>query len=279
MSVCNLPLVLLYGEYPRSPEKSASNADANLAPLAPPGDRLIGHDDEHGVFSCTILTDPSCPICGTVFLPDASPVGLCPACLFRNALSDDQDPDELPDDSSTMVPPGAEVGPFLIPRPDVCPMTRQEITNLLRAARDGSPQALGELYERLGGRLLALIRLRMGRDLRARLESRDILQNTLLKSFQRLDQFDGGKRRLVDGVAGADCRKRDSRPGGLSAPSAARYGRRHLARRDRHRGPRDLAIGDQPGLCCTNRHNGSSRHSRRSSQRTERSSCCESSRS
>ena len=70
-------------------------------------------------------------------------------------------------------------------------MTREASTNLLRAARDGSPQALGELYERLGGRLLALIRLRMGRDLRARLESRDILQNTLLKSFQRLHQFDG----------------------------------------------------------------------------------------
>jgi RNA polymerase sigma-70 factor (ECF subfamily) len=71
-------------------------------------------------------------------------------------------------------------------------MTRRASTDLLRAARDGSSQALDELYEHVGGRLLALIRLRMGRDLRARLESRDILQNTLLKSFQRLDQFDGG---------------------------------------------------------------------------------------
>jgi RNA polymerase sigma-70 factor, ECF subfamily len=71
-------------------------------------------------------------------------------------------------------------------------MTRQESTALLRAARDGSPEALGQLYERCAGRLLAIIRLRMGRDLRARLESRDILQNTLLKSFQHLDQFEGG---------------------------------------------------------------------------------------
>lgn len=71
-------------------------------------------------------------------------------------------------------------------------MTRQESAALLRAARDGSPEALGQLYERCAGRLLAIIRLRMGRDLRARLESRDILQNTLLKSFQRLDQFEGG---------------------------------------------------------------------------------------
>lgn len=71
-------------------------------------------------------------------------------------------------------------------------MTRQESADLLRAARDGSPQALDQLYERCAGRLLALIRLRMGRDLRARLESRDILQNTLLKSFQRMGQFEGG---------------------------------------------------------------------------------------
>jgi RNA polymerase sigma-70 factor (ECF subfamily) len=71
-------------------------------------------------------------------------------------------------------------------------MTRQESAALLRAARDGSPEALGQLYERCAGRLLAIIRLRMGRDLRARLESRDVLQNALLKSFQHLDQFEGG---------------------------------------------------------------------------------------
>jgi RNA polymerase sigma-70 factor, ECF subfamily len=71
-------------------------------------------------------------------------------------------------------------------------MTRQESAALVRAARDGSPEALGQLYERCAGRLLAIIRLRMGRDLRARLESRDILQNTLLKSFQHLEQFEGG---------------------------------------------------------------------------------------
>lgn len=71
-------------------------------------------------------------------------------------------------------------------------MTREESTVLLREARRGSPEALGELYERYGGRLLAIIRLRLGRDLRARIESRDVLQATLLKSFQRLDQFEGG---------------------------------------------------------------------------------------
>ena len=71
-------------------------------------------------------------------------------------------------------------------------MTREESTALLLAARAGSADALDQLYRRFAGRLLAVIRLRMGRDLRARVESRDILQSTLLKSFEHLDQFSGG---------------------------------------------------------------------------------------
>jgi RNA polymerase sigma-70 factor (ECF subfamily) len=71
-------------------------------------------------------------------------------------------------------------------------MTRQESTVLLREARQGSQEALGELYARYGTRLMAFIRMRMGRDLRSRVESRDILQATLLKSFQRIAQFEGG---------------------------------------------------------------------------------------
>ena len=57
--------------------------------------------------------------------------------------------------------------------------------NLLERAKAGSPEALNLVYDRCAGRLLAFIRLRLGRDLRARFESRDILQATLLKSFQR----------------------------------------------------------------------------------------------
>lgn len=70
-------------------------------------------------------------------------------------------------------------------------MSRQESGALLREARAGSSAALDELYRRYGGRLLAWIRLRMGRDLRARLESRDIAQAALTKSFERFDQFSG----------------------------------------------------------------------------------------
>jgi RNA polymerase sigma-70 factor (ECF subfamily) len=71
-------------------------------------------------------------------------------------------------------------------------MTRDESTALLVGARAGSVEAIDRLYRRVGGRLLAIIRVRMGRDLRRRVESHDILQATLLKSFERLDQFAGG---------------------------------------------------------------------------------------
>jgi RNA polymerase sigma-70 factor (ECF subfamily) len=69
-------------------------------------------------------------------------------------------------------------------------MDRHESTALLRRAREGQRDALDALYQRVGGRLLAFIRLRLGRTLRAQLESRDILQATFLKSFEHLQQFE-----------------------------------------------------------------------------------------
>jgi RNA polymerase sigma-70 factor (ECF subfamily) len=68
---------------------------------------------------------------------------------------------------------------------------------LLERAKAGSPEALNLVYERASGRLLAFIRLRLGRDLRARLESRDILQATLLKSLQRLGDLRGNDTRSL----------------------------------------------------------------------------------
>ncbi|MEX1128600.1 MAG: RNA polymerase sigma factor [Vicinamibacterales bacterium] len=70
-------------------------------------------------------------------------------------------------------------------------------SELLERAKAGSPEALNLVYERAAGRLLAFIRLRLGRDLRARLESRDILQATLLKSFQRLGDLRGNDTRSL----------------------------------------------------------------------------------
>lgn len=68
---------------------------------------------------------------------------------------------------------------------------------MLKQARTGSPEALNLLYERCAGRVLAFIRLRLGKDLRARLESRDILQATLLKSLEHLDDLEGSDTRSL----------------------------------------------------------------------------------
>jgi len=70
-------------------------------------------------------------------------------------------------------------------------MDRQETAALIERAKAGSDAALNALYARCAGKLLPLIRLRMGRSLRTELESRDVLQTVLLKSFQRLGQFEG----------------------------------------------------------------------------------------
>ncbi len=72
-------------------------------------------------------------------------------------------------------------------------MDRQESADLLGRAREGSREALDLIFGRFAGKLLALIRLRMDRPLRARIESRDILQLTLLKAFERIAEFRGSE--------------------------------------------------------------------------------------
>jgi RNA polymerase sigma-70 factor (ECF subfamily) len=76
-------------------------------------------------------------------------------------------------------------------------MSGETSSDLLQRARSGSPEALNLLYERCAGRLLAFIRLRLGRDLRSRLESRDILQATLLKSLEHLGDLKGNETRSL----------------------------------------------------------------------------------
>ncbi|MEM1179490.1 MAG: sigma-70 family RNA polymerase sigma factor [Acidobacteriota bacterium] len=63
---------------------------------------------------------------------------------------------------------------------------------LLQEAREGSIEAVNALFAKYGQKLLSLIRLRMGPSLRRRLESQDVLQHTMLKAYERLDQFAGG---------------------------------------------------------------------------------------
>jgi RNA polymerase sigma-70 factor (subfamily 1) len=70
-------------------------------------------------------------------------------------------------------------------------MEHSESSALLRRARDGSASALNDLLDHNAGKLLAFIRLRMGRNLRAHLESHDILNVTMLNALQRINQFEG----------------------------------------------------------------------------------------
>lgn len=65
--------------------------------------------------------------------------------------------------------------------------------DLLARAKQGSDAALNLLYEQCAARLLAFIRLRLGRELRAKLESTDILQATLLKSLTHLHELKGNE--------------------------------------------------------------------------------------
>ncbi len=78
-------------------------------------------------------------------------------------------------------------------------MTGSDQGDLIRRAQAGSPEAVNALYERCAGRVLAYVRLRLGRELRARLESRDILQATLVKSLERLPQLRGEDTRSLMG--------------------------------------------------------------------------------
>ena len=68
-------------------------------------------------------------------------------------------------------------------------MTGSDQGDLIRRAQAGSPEALNALYERCSGRLLAYVRLRLGRELRSRLESRDILQAAMVKSLEHLHEL------------------------------------------------------------------------------------------
>jgi RNA polymerase sigma-70 factor, ECF subfamily len=63
--------------------------------------------------------------------------------------------------------------------------------DLVRDAIAGQREAMDALYARAAPRVLAYVRMRMGPSLRSRLDSRDILQATLMKSFQRFGEFRG----------------------------------------------------------------------------------------
>jgi RNA polymerase sigma-70 factor (ECF subfamily) len=72
--------------------------------------------------------------------------------------------------------------------------TAEASVDLLRRAREGSNEALGALLDSCAQRLLALIRLRLGPRLRAEIESRDVLQSTVVKALMHFERFEGRER-------------------------------------------------------------------------------------
>lgn len=106
--------------------------------------------------------------------------------------------------------------------------------DLLARARSGEPDALDQLFDRVSGKLLALIRIRMGA-LRERMESRDLLQGTLTKALGSLDQFAGRDSAALMAWLGAIARNeiRDQ------------LDRQHAGRRRRDL---EVAIDDAPEL-------------------------------
>jgi RNA polymerase sigma-70 factor, ECF subfamily len=113
--------------------------------------------------------------------------------------------------------------------------TGRSTGDLVRGAVSGAPDAVDALYERCAPRLLTYVRLRMGRSLRARLESRDILQAALVKSLQHFQEFRGTDGRAVMGWL--------ARIAEREILDRADYQQRQ--RRDR---AREVALDDRPEL-------------------------------
>lgn len=64
-----------------------------------------------------------------------------------------------------------------------------ETLDLLGRAKGGDREALDDLLARYTDRILEIVRIRLGRPLRAVVESRDILQETLVEAFQGFDAY------------------------------------------------------------------------------------------
>ena len=61
--------------------------------------------------------------------------------------------------------------------------------HLVALAKDGDESALGQLCAVYGSRVLWLVRLRMGKELRSKLESMDLVQDVLVSALKDLGNF------------------------------------------------------------------------------------------
>ncbi len=66
---------------------------------------------------------------------------------------------------------------------------RKPVQDLVRKAQGGDRDAFERLVEEHKARLLALVRHRLGINLRGRVEAEDIAQETVLKAFQSIGRF------------------------------------------------------------------------------------------
>ena len=74
----------------------------------------------------------------------------------------------------------------------LAPVGVGETARLLHRARDGGPDALGGLLERLRPRVLFWVATRLPRGLRAKLEPDDVAQQVLFSVYEHFDRFEGG---------------------------------------------------------------------------------------
>ena len=65
----------------------------------------------------------------------------------------------------------------------------QKTRHLVALAKDGDESALNQLYRVYAERVRWMVRLRMGRELRSKLESMDLVQDTLIHALSGLDDF------------------------------------------------------------------------------------------
>lgn len=61
--------------------------------------------------------------------------------------------------------------------------------HLVVLAKDGDESALNKLWAVYGPRVLWLVRLRMGKELRSKLESMDLVQDVLVSALKDLGNF------------------------------------------------------------------------------------------
>jgi len=121
----------------------------------------------------------------------------------------------------------------------------QKTRELVVLAREGDKSAVGRLYSVYAERVRWMVRLRMSRELRSKLESMDLVQNTLIHALSGLDRFtytnEGDFVRWLSKIAENEIR------GGLKKLRAAKRDMRKEVRLDNYGPTAGGRFGRIPG--------------------------------